>query len=129
MIATAWKTPNDPVTITAGVPINVEPGKIGSQEHIITLDESAEERDIYLRVDIPGPAINPDITINPGEHFMSNYPQVKVDGVDFDFRRNPIHLKPGVPVKYEIFIGLLHSAPWKSMFIVQVYRNAVLENQ
>lgn len=130
MIESVWKTPvTDPVTIITGEPINVQPGETGSQTHVITLDKDAPPTNIKLQVSLPGPGLIPEVNIHPHLHFASGSPYATLDGEPFDIRQGTVELEPGVPRTYIVFIGLNDKAPWDGMFIVQVYRNIVLENR
>jgi len=124
MITSKWETP-DPVKIVTEEPINVEPGKTGSQTHIVTLDKKAPPTTIMLQLSFPGPGMIPEVNIHPHLHFASGSPYATIDGEPIDVRTGTIDLEPGVPRKFIVFVELVESAPWNGLFIVQVYRNTV----
>ena len=124
MIQTKWKTP-DPVTIVTEAPINVKPGEVGSQTHQITLDKDAPETTIMLQLSFPGPGMIPEVNIHPHVHFASGSPYATIDGEPIDVRVGTVTLQPGETKEFVVFVGLLKSAPWDGMFIMQVHRNTV----
>jgi len=122
MIESVWKTP-DPVTILKEDPINVIPGGVGSQKHQITLHKDAQPITIGVQLLLPGPGMFPEIKILPHLHIASGYPKATLDGVDYDIRQGTMDLDPGVSREFIVYIGLTKSAPWDSMFIVQIHPN------